>query len=361
VNGREHARVAVVGCGWWGTRAHLAALAQNDSAEIVAVVDPEQSRRDGASAAFDVPHAFADAETMLDAVEVDGVVIAAPARAHYQLARTALARGLHVLVEKPMVVDPAHGRELIALARARGVELIVGYPMLYSSQGRAVKAALQGGCIGEIEYVTCLFASIAREFYRGNTEAYREPFGYPLVGPRPDTYSDATDGGQARTQITHSASLLFWLTGLRPHSVAAMTEEFELGVDLADAVAVRFEGGAIGTVSSTGSVTARHEELLHIELFGHDGHLIFDVNQGRASIHAATTTEFPSLPVAERYPENGPADNLVEVILGRGPNGSPAENALLTAEFIAAIHRSAAERRFVRCDTTEAAHQSLAQ
>ena len=77
-----------------------------------------------------------------------------------------------------------------------------------------------------------------RELYRGNPEPYRDILDYAVNPPGLRTYADPeiAGGGQGQTQVTHSAALLFLLTGLRPVSVAALTEPFELAVDLADAV-----------------------------------------------------------------------------------------------------------------------------
>src|SRR5438552_9055013 len=179
---------------------------------------------------------------MLDEVEPDGVVIAVPHAHHYPAARAALEHGAHVLLEKPMVLEPAHGRELIALARARGRELIVGYPWHYNVQARAVRGALAEGRIGKLEFVSCLFGSTVRELYKGHGTAYDQYFGYP--GPQDETFSDPklAGGGQGQTQLTHSAALLFWLTGLVPTRVSAFCASFELEVDLCDAVALRFDG-----------------------------------------------------------------------------------------------------------------------
>ena len=91
--------------------------------------------------------------------------------------------------------------------------------------------------------------------------------------------------GQGQTQVTHSAALLFLLTGLKPVSVAAMTEPFELAVDLADAVVVRFANGAIGSLGSTGSVLPGQDEMLEYRIFGDRGHIVFDVNEGSAVIY----------------------------------------------------------------------------
>jgi predicted dehydrogenase len=248
-----------------------------------------------------------------------------------------------------MTIRPPDARALAALAVARGVELIIGYPWHYNRQVLALRDAIAQGRIGTIEYVSCQFASIVRELYRGNPEPYREVLDYAVNAPDPRTYADPeiAGGGQGQTQITHSAALLFLLTGLRPVSVAALTEPFELAVDLADAAVLRFSNGAIGSLGSTGSVLPGQDEILEYRIFGDRGHIAFDVNEGSAVIYGAEgeVHRLPGLSTEERYPDWAPADNLVDIVLGRGANGSPASLGVLTVEFIDAMYRAAREGR----------------
>jgi hypothetical protein len=55
-------------------------------------------------------------------------------------------------------------------------------------------------------------------------------------------------------QVTHLAGLMFWVTGLRPAEVFAFMESFDLKVDLVDAIAIRFDNGAVGTLASDGAI-----------------------------------------------------------------------------------------------------------
>ena len=128
-----------------------------------------------------------------------------------------------------------------------------------------------------------------------------------------------------------------------------MTEPFELAVDLADAIVVRFANGAIGSLGSTGSVLPGQEEMLEYRIFGDRGHVVFDVNEGAAVIYGAKgeVDRLPGLPAEERYPDWAPADNLVDVVLGRAQNGSPASLGVLTVEFVDAMYRAAREGRTV--------------
>ena len=353
------ARIGVIGCGWWATRAHLPALEANPDAVIAGIADPDDENRKRAAERFGIPadRAFADAAEMFDRAELDAAIVAVPHSAHAALARGALERGLHLLLEKPMTIDPPDARALAALAEARGVELIVGYPWHYNRQVLAVRDAIAEGRIGTIEYVSCQFASIVRELYRGNPEPYREILGYSVNPPGTRTYADPeiAGGGQGQTQVTHSAALLFLMTGLEPKSVAALTEPFELEVDLADAVVVRFSNGAIGSLGSTGSVLPGQDEMLEYRIFGDRGHVVFDVNEGAAVIHGlrGEVHRLPGLPAEERYPDWAPADNLVDIVLGRGVNGSPASLGVRTVEFVDAMYRAAREGRTVAVGAPE--------
>ena len=337
------ARIAVVGCGSWANEAHLPALAANPEAELVAVVETRADALEAAARKFGVDGAYSTIDPMLAEIEPDGVVIAVPHAHHFAAARAALASGAHVLLEKPMVLDPEHGRELIGLAEERRRELIIGYPWHYNRQARDLRSALEQGRIGRLEFVSCLFGSTVRELYRGRGKAYDAYFGY--AGPEDETYSDPelAGGGQGQTQLTHSAALLFWLTGMRPVQLTAFTESFELAVDLCDAVSVRFDGGAIGIVGSTGSMPVGHPDALEYRIFGTDGCAHFDVMQGRVAFYGTdgAIDELPPLEFADRYPHHAPANNLVDVVLGRGENGSPAAIGQLTVEFLDAMYRSA--------------------
>lgn len=336
------ARVAVVGCGWWSTFAHLPALSRNSDADVVALADPNRANRAAAAAAFGVPLQFDDVEELLDAVAVDAVVVAVPHAHHFRCARIALERGAHVLLEKPMVIDVAEARELVELAHRRQRELIVGYPWHYNLQALRLREAIAAGRIGKLEHVACTFASVARELYRGNPESLRDVLGYTLNAPGADTYSDPAlaGGGQSQTQLTHSVALLRWLTGLEAETVAGFMEGFELAVDLADAAAVRFHGGALGSVNSVGSVLPGHDELLEYRIFGENGHIQFDLLQGTASVHTSRREDLPRLEPELVYPHWAPSVNLVELAHGHGTNGSPPEIGFAAVAFVDALRRS---------------------
>jgi predicted dehydrogenase len=204
--------------------------------------------------------------------------------------------------------------------------------------------------------VTCVFAATAREIIRASRVATAPGDEQPFIAPQPGTYADATiaGGGQGQTLTTHIAALLIWLVGHRALEVTAVVERRELALDLVNALIVRFEGGALATIASTGSLPDGEQEQLEVRMFGSAGHIRLDVSGGHASIHArgAPAVELDELPEALRVPEWAPASDLVDVVLGRGTNGSPAWLGVASVELVDAMYRSARTGRPVRLDAS---------
>ncbi len=69
---------------------------------------------------------------------VDAAVVVVPTRAHYDVAMAALARGIHLFVEKPIAATLEQADEIVATARAKGVLLQIGHVERFN---RAVRAA----------------------------------------------------------------------------------------------------------------------------------------------------------------------------------------------------------------------------
>jgi len=339
-------RVGVAGTGHWADSAHLPSIAAHPDARLAAIADPYVPNRDRAAARFEPDAVFADPMDMLARAELDALVVATPHVYHYEIASAAIARGLHVLVEKPFVLEPAHGRELIAAAERAGVEIIVGYPWHYNDQAIEARDWIADGRIGKVGYVQSFFGSDPLDLYRGQPEADTHyGSGKTFFGPRPTTYSDPrlAGGGQGQTQMTHSLALLLFLTGLVPRRVSAFMEASGAPVDVNDALSIRFDDGVLGMAGSTGAVVPYDTDLLQYQIHGSDGHLWFDVSEGDLRLWTRDeAVAAPSIPPGERYPQFRPAANLIDVALGRAANGSGAGIAQHTVELLAAAYRSAA-------------------
>ncbi len=129
------ARVGVVGVGHLGAH-HARAWARLEEARLVGVHDPSPEARERAERELGVA-AYADLDRLLG--EVDAVSIAAPTVLHAELTERILARGIHVLVEKPMASRVSEGEAMIRAARRAGRALLVGHVERYNP---AVREAL---------------------------------------------------------------------------------------------------------------------------------------------------------------------------------------------------------------------------
>jgi len=94
-----------------------------------------------------------DFDHLLNGVGLDAVVVAAPVKHHYALAREALLAGKHTLIEKPMATTSEECEELIELAEKKGLVLMVGHTFLYSAPVHKIMEIVQAGDIGEIRYI----------------------------------------------------------------------------------------------------------------------------------------------------------------------------------------------------------------
>ena len=121
-------RLAVLGAGRLGGF-HAQKLAQNESVELVAVVDPVAAARDRVAATCKCS-AAADYRDVIGSI--DAAVIATPTSHHYQVAMDLLVRGIHLLVEKPLCPTLAQADELARAARRRQLVLQVGHVERFS-------------------------------------------------------------------------------------------------------------------------------------------------------------------------------------------------------------------------------------
>ena len=95
----------------------------------------------------------ADYSELLDDAEIDAIVVSASARSHFALAKAALEHGKHAFVEKPLALHVEEGEELVRMARARDVRLMVGHLLLYHPAVQRLKAYIDQGELGELRYV----------------------------------------------------------------------------------------------------------------------------------------------------------------------------------------------------------------
>jgi hypothetical protein len=116
-------------------------LSELPGVALVGVVDPDRKRRDLVAQALGCA-TFSDTDALLN-LGVDAVTIAAPTHLHRDIAAQCAARGIHILVEKPIASTVEEGRAIIAAARRAGVTLMVGHVERFNPAVEAIKRAIK--------------------------------------------------------------------------------------------------------------------------------------------------------------------------------------------------------------------------
>jgi predicted dehydrogenase len=144
-------RTAIVGFGISGKVFHAPLIAADPgySLDVIVTSDPERA----AEAARLYPRArvVPTPEALFAlAADLDLVVLGTPPLTHFDLAATAIAHGLHVVVDKPFVTTAAHGEELIARASDGGVQLTVFQNRRWDADFLTLQKLLHEGALGEV-------------------------------------------------------------------------------------------------------------------------------------------------------------------------------------------------------------------
>jgi predicted dehydrogenase len=139
-------RLGVVGGGLIAQVAHLPALRSLDALfDVRALAEPRARVRGGLALRYGIPQTYERHEALIERSELDALLVCSPNGTHARVVDDALDAGLHVLVEKPLCLDPADARRIAARAEADARIVQVGYMKRFDPAYEALPDA--GGLI----------------------------------------------------------------------------------------------------------------------------------------------------------------------------------------------------------------------
>lgn len=338
-------RLGVIGAGSWALASHIPNLARRDEVEFVAVCRHGGELLDKVAHDYGFRIASEDYRDVVNA-DIDICVVSSPSGLHYEHAKAALQSGAHVLVEKPVTIDPAQAWELVEIAASHSRHLVCSFGWNYLPMLRSARELMENVGIGEIEQLTISMSSVTRELL-ANRGAY--PDADALFAPEPGTWTDPTlsGGGYAQAQLSHALGLGLWLTGLRGSEVFAFTSTaLDAPVELYDACVVRYTNGAVGTIAG-GAAHQGYDDNKHqldVRAIGSEGHFYCDLQREMVWIYRpdGQDIKLDVQPGDALYNCDGPPNALVDLALGRAvENCSPGELGARTVEVLDGIYRSA--------------------
>jgi predicted dehydrogenase len=164
-------RVAIVGLGLWGARAHLPAFKTHADVDVVALVDERAEVAAALAHDHAISKSFSDIRALFeDAPDLDAVAIATPTDTHAELVGVAIAAGVHVLCEKPLGYDLCQARAMARTLREADRVGKMGFLFRYSPAAQHMKQCVDDGYLGELQLfesvtVNAQFADPARPLH----------------------------------------------------------------------------------------------------------------------------------------------------------------------------------------------------
>jgi predicted dehydrogenase len=329
-------RFGVVGAGAFASRRHIPDIIRNGGATLAALCRRDAETLKRLADHFEPERTYTDWRRMLDECPLDAVLIATPNHLHYEQARAALERDLHVLLEKPMTVRAEEARELRDLAEARGLRLAVALNPPYWAHCHAIRRALHGGHVGEVESISFYWTGDSGVVFGD------KPMPEDMPGPVNPTLfrSDPAQcgGGCFMDGGAHLVSEVLWVTDLRATRVTSLMDRTPS--DRRTALSMTLENGAIATICSIADSQSAGRRVRNT-IGCSRGTIAVDGFDFRTTI-APEGGEPESFSEADLPPVPGPVANLVDSILQHAPLSSDANHGAHVQEVLEAAYRSAA-------------------
>jgi predicted dehydrogenase len=240
-------RIGVVGVGHIGSN-HARLYAEIPSADFIAVYDLDPTRGNAIGKKFSA----GTAKSLDEFIEqIDAASVATPTSTHYEVARALLARGKHLLVEKPITDDTAHAGELVELAARNGLILQVGHVERFNP----VLSALE-------KHLT----------HPRFIEAHR-------LSPYPER---STDIGVVLDLMIHDLEIILHFVRSPLQSIDAVgVPVLSRSEDIANA-RLRFENGCVANITSS---RISPERMRKIRVFQEDAYLSLDYQNQSGEIY----------------------------------------------------------------------------
>lgn len=302
--------------------------------------------------------------------EIDIVVNLTPPLVHHAIGRRVLEAGKHLYNEKPLTHSLDEARDLIALAKARGLAIGSAPDTWFGTPHQAARRAIDAGLIGRPVGGAVTMASHGMEHWHPTPEFFYLQGGGPMLDVAPYYLTQLVNLLGPVAEVTAFASM--------PSATRTVTSapgpRRDIPVDVATSVngALLMENGA--NIAFTMSWDVWKHRRPTLEIYGDEGTLIGpDANffiggylQAEKAMYSIRDGEWQAVPghgeesAADMAfaPLGGPrglgvADMALAIAAGRAPRAS-AELALHVLEVILAVDRSARERRAISVESRTA-------
>ena len=285
---------------------------------------------------------YDDLATMLDKAHPVAVTGFGPISDHVRIVRAAAPRGIDVMVEKPLALNAAEAREIVALAAKDHIQVLTNYETTWYPTAAEASDLIQSGAIGPVRKLV---------FHDGHQ-------GPVKIGVSPAFLAWLTDpvrnGGGAIIDFgCYGANQMTWLThGQRPVAVTAVTRHFQPDayprVDDDATVLVDYPD-AQGVIEASWDWPVSRKDM---EVYGTTGQIIAD-DKHAIRVWKSTPDSVQATTLADRdAPYDNPFAYFRAVVTGQivpsAYDPSTLDNNVLVMEILDAARESARTGKTVR-------------
>ncbi len=206
-------KLLLIGAGSRGYEAYGRLIKMRNDAKIIAVAEPDEDKRKRLAREHNIPDTmqFSSWEKLLEKEKfADGIIIATPDRLHVEPAISAMKKGYHVLLEKPIAPTKEGVQKVVSVAKQTNRIVVVGHVLRYTKFFKKLKELLDSKVIGDIVGIehkeNVGFFHFAHSFVRGNWRNSRESSPSILA------------------KSCHDLDMLYWLTGARCKTLTSFGE-----------------------------------------------------------------------------------------------------------------------------------------
>jgi len=346
--------VAVVGCGNISSIYLENLTGRFHNVQVYAVSDLVAEKAKAQAEKYGVDKIMSFDEILMDP-NVDIVLNITTPQTHYSLCKAALEAGKHVYVEKPLSLNFAQGKELVELAREKGL-LIGCAPDTFLGAGiQTCRRIIDMGIIGEVTGATAFMVCHGHESWHPDPEFYYKKGGGPMFDMGPYYLT-------ALVNLIGSVEYVAGMTSMATPT-RTITSQPKNGTVIDVEVPthvnglLRFTNGAVGNIITSFDVW--DSRLPRIEIYGTRGAMIVpDPNcfDGEVLVKQGFDQGFNPWPLMTENSVNsrglGLSDMADRILNGRGSHRACGDLALHVLEIMEAIHVSSDQRCQVKLEST---------
>ncbi|MCK4364982.1 MAG: Gfo/Idh/MocA family oxidoreductase [Thermoplasmatales archaeon] len=144
-------KVGVIGAGRWGQK-HVDEYSNMKDVELLWVSDISEDNLKSCKEKFNIKNVTTDYNDVLSS-DAEAVSIITSNETHFEVCKAALQAGKHVLVEKPLTLQPKNAYELVDLAEQSNKILAVGHLFRYNNAINEVKKLVENKFFGDLYYL----------------------------------------------------------------------------------------------------------------------------------------------------------------------------------------------------------------